>query len=101
RLWLVLGGLGLLTSLLFYKVALSAADHFGQMVRAGFDLYRLELMGELQRPAPKDFRQELEQWEELSKVAVYGEREYGPGFNFDFVQPPSSQIVEPPPHQRG
>jgi hypothetical protein len=71
--WGALAGVGLLVSYFFYRVGVLAAYQFGEMVRASFDLFRLDLMAALQRPHPATFRVEQAQWEEFSKLVVYAE----------------------------
>jgi len=62
---------GFAVSFLFYRLSISAAYEFGEMVRSSFDLFRLDLMAALDRPHPANFEVERKQWEELSKLAVY------------------------------
>lgn len=59
-------------SFLFYRLSIECAQRLGEMVRASFDLFRLDLMAALWRPHPATLAQEQRQWEELSKLAVYG-----------------------------
>jgi len=70
-LWGLLAGVGFIISFLFYRLGIDCAYRLGEMVRASFDLFRLDLMAALGRPHPLTLAQEQMQWEELSKLAVY------------------------------
>jgi hypothetical protein len=70
--WLPLAAAGLLVSYFFYRLGVGAAQQLGEMIRSSFDLFRLDLMTALSRPHPATFLAEQKQWEELSRVAVYG-----------------------------
>jgi hypothetical protein len=71
-LWGILALIGFSVSFFFYKVCISAAIQLGEMIRASFDLFRLQLMTALERPHPPTFLKEQEQWEEFSQLVVYG-----------------------------
>ena len=70
--WIVTILVCLASAWFFYRVAVSAADRFGEFVRACFDLYRLDLMASLHRPPPPNTTVERAQWLELSQIAAYG-----------------------------
>jgi hypothetical protein len=72
RYWGTLAVIGIIASFFFYRVGISAAIQLGEMMRAGFDLFRLTLMNALERPHPDSFNKEQEQWKELSELVVYG-----------------------------
>lgn len=86
-LWFLLAAGALVISYFFYRLSIGAAFELGEMVRSSFDLFRLDLMKALQRPRPATLAVEQAQWEELSKLAVYG-------FSTDFPLAP-----EPPPEK--
>jgi len=71
-LWLSLAAVALTGSYFFYSLSIGAAFEQGEMVRSCFDLFRLDLMTALQRPRPGSLAAEQAQWDELSKLAVYG-----------------------------
>jgi hypothetical protein len=71
-LWLSLAAVGFSISFFFYKLSIGAAFELGEMVRSCFDLFRLDLMTALHRPAPATLAAEQVQWDELSRLAVYG-----------------------------
>ena len=73
----------------FYRLSIGAADELGKMVRATFDLFRLDLMAALQRPRPITLSAEQAQWEELSKLALYG-------FSSDFALRTQAPAASPP-----
>jgi len=75
----------------FYRLAVSAADSFGEFVRACFDLYRLDLMARLHRPPPLTTTIERAQWLELSQIATYGVTAH------DVVLTPTASSVAAPP----
>jgi hypothetical protein len=71
--WGPLAIIGFAISFFFYRLSITAAYQVGEMVRASFDLFRLDLMAALNLPHPATFKVEQDQWEELSRIAVYGE----------------------------
>ena len=71
-LWLWLAAIAFSVSYFFYRLSVSAAYQLGEMIRSCFDLFRLDLMAALERPHPATFNIEQGQWEELSRLAVYG-----------------------------
>jgi hypothetical protein len=84
-LWTVLVLLSACSALLFYQLGVIVAYDLGDRVRASFDLNRLTLMKALGRKIPEQFSGERRQWEELSRLAVYGET----SGDFD-ITPPGS-----------
>jgi hypothetical protein len=73
RFWGALAIIGFVISYFFYQVSVSAAIQLGEMMRASFDLFRLELMSALELPHPASFKKEQEQWQQLSELVVYGD----------------------------
>jgi hypothetical protein len=71
-LWSLLFGAGLISSWQFYEVAVAAARQSGELMRATFDLFRLEMMTALGRPRPANLHIERRQWEQLSGLVVSG-----------------------------
>jgi hypothetical protein len=63
-------GAGLL-AYFFYRVSVSAAMQLGELIRASFDLFRLDLLSALGPPRPASFREELELWHELNSLTFY------------------------------
>jgi hypothetical protein len=72
KLWVSLAVVAVIVSYFFYRLSIGAAFELGEMVRSCFDLFRLDLMTALQRPRPTTLAAEQAQWDELSKLAVYG-----------------------------
>jgi hypothetical protein len=70
--WALLAAAGFAVTNFFYRLSIRAANQLGEMMRACFDLFRLDLMATLERPHPETFVAEQAQWEELSKLTVYG-----------------------------
>jgi hypothetical protein len=58
----------------FYRVSVSAATQFGELIRASFDLFRLDLLSGLGRPRPASFQEELGYWRELNSLAFYDDK---------------------------
>lgn len=58
-----------------YRLAVVSAGRHGDVVRAAFDLYRLDLLKQLNRPRPATFLEERKRWEEVSRLAVFGDHE--------------------------
>lgn len=86
-LWLVLIAASLLSMLFFYQLAVVVARDLGDRVRASFDLNRLALLRALGRVPPRTYFAEKREWEELSRLAVYGTT----SGDFDLAQPPANQ----------
>jgi hypothetical protein len=73
RLWVYAGVGSLALGYLFYRVGVVVADGLGDLSRASYDLFRLDLLEKLGAAHPTDTAKEREMWEKLSKVIVYGE----------------------------
>jgi hypothetical protein len=57
-----------------YRIAVNAAQDFGLFYRAGFDLYRMELLKQLHRKLPQDLGDERNTWLALSTFFISGDR---------------------------
>ena len=57
---------GLLAAKFFYFAAVTEARGYGQLVRASFDLYRHDLLKNMNLRVPSDLRQEFELWDSLN-----------------------------------
>jgi hypothetical protein len=88
--WVSLALFAGLVSFFFYQVSVSAAIQLGELMRASFDLFRLDLMNALGRPHPNSFHEEQRQWKELNDLAVYGDA----ANDFKIVQPAVSDRSE-------
>ena len=66
-LFLLCFGGGLLISWMAYRGAVSNALLYGQQIKTGFDLYRLELLKQMRVPLPKNLGEELKTWEQLKE----------------------------------
>jgi hypothetical protein len=71
--WVGLAVVGWIAAYVTYQVAVYAADQYGDLFRASFDLFRFKLLDAFHRPTPKRHSDEKEMWEELSRLVVYGE----------------------------
>jgi hypothetical protein len=70
--WLAISAIAAVVAIVFYRVAIAAAEDFGHTLRAACDLLRLDLMAALGRPRPPDLKTERARWEELSQLAAFG-----------------------------
>jgi len=87
--WLLPCVSGVVVAMIAYGVAVAAAEQFGALFRAAFDLYRLPLLTALHRSAPTSLTLERTKWEELSRLVTYGE-------TTDFeLAPPATPAVMP------
>ena len=71
-----------------YLIAVNVAEEFGMYIRASFDLYRLNLLRQLNWPPPKTLFEEQDLWRNISRFIVAAERlgevEF-PDFEYDRV----------------
>jgi hypothetical protein len=67
---LVLGGFGL--ARFAYSAAVDAAVEYGEQIRASMDLFRLELLRQLQFAEPADAAEEISSWKEFDRGLRYG-----------------------------
>jgi hypothetical protein len=72
-LWFSLAAVGFTASIFFYRLSVSVADQFGDLVRSSFDLFRLDLMRALGRERPPSLLVERAQWDELSRLVDYAD----------------------------
>lgn len=70
--WVPFAGVALLVAAMFYRVAIFAAEQFGDAFRACFDLFRFDLMAALRRDLPLTLGVEKTKWLQLSQLSVYG-----------------------------
>jgi hypothetical protein len=71
--WLSAAGVAAVVAFFFYRVSVSAATQLGELIRASFDLFRLDLLKALGRPRPATFDEELRYWRELNDLTFYGD----------------------------
>lgn len=72
--WLSIAAVALLVSYgIYYRMAVFVATQYGDLVRAGFDLFRLDLLHALYRQHPATRSLELQMWEQLSQLVVFGQ----------------------------
>ena len=57
-----------------YLIAVNAAQDFGLFYRAGFDLYRVDLLKQLNHELPKNLSDERNAWIAISEFLIAGER---------------------------
>jgi hypothetical protein len=62
---------GLLAAWLFYRAAVSSAAGYGDLIRSAFDLYRHDLLKQLQIPVPDNLKDEKRLWTQLGELHYY------------------------------
>jgi hypothetical protein len=78
-------GVGTLISVAAYHAALQPAVVYGAMVRAAFDLHRLDLIKAMAKPLPRNLAEEHQTWTELHLLFSRGTQDAG----WRYVPPPS------------
>lgn len=54
----------------FYRLSIPVAETYGLLVRSSFDLYRFELLKQLNQPIPRSLSQERKLWAKLSDFII-------------------------------
>lgn len=72
-IWLGAAVVQLLSAAFFYFLSVDAAVQYGDMVRACFDLFRLDLLNQLSLPRAANLKEEKARWEKVSQLLVYGQ----------------------------
>ena len=70
--YLLFAGIGFAFSYFFYNASILSVGSFALIVRSSFDLFRLELLKELDLERPKDSIQEFKIWNNLNELIVLG-----------------------------
>lgn len=74
--WAAIGATAILVSYnIYYKMAVILAMQYGDLIRASFDMYRLDLLDQLSIPRPTDSAEERSRWQKLSELVVFGVQE--------------------------
>ena len=79
---------------ILYLIAVNVAKEFGMYIRASFDLYRINLLRQLNWPPPKTLLEEQEIWRNISRFIIAAERlgeVQFPDFHYEKVSPPSEK----------
>lgn len=71
-IWFFLAAVSLAVAAAGYRIAIIAADQFGGLFRASFDLFRLKLLAALHRKPPQTIADEREMWNEVSQLVLFG-----------------------------
>jgi hypothetical protein len=66
----LLGLAWLLVSYILYSSSVSVAETFGLLIRSSFDLYRFDLLKQLNHPIPRSLKQERRTWNKLNEFIV-------------------------------
>jgi len=72
-IWSAIALVQLLAGAFFYALSVDAAVQYGDMLRACFDLFRLDLLEQLAFERPTTLKEERERWEKISQLIVYGQ----------------------------
>jgi hypothetical protein len=67
-----IGFLFIFIGFLLYTVALPVAEGFGALIRTGYDLYRFELLRQLNQPIPANDTEESHTWKKISELFIAG-----------------------------
>ncbi|MEE8121065.1 MAG: hypothetical protein V3T55_06020 [Anaerolineales bacterium] len=73
RFWGTISAVQLVAAGFFYFLSVDAATHYGDMIRSCFDLFRLDLLKQLQFKRPTLLTEERTRWEKISQLIVYGQ----------------------------
>jgi hypothetical protein len=83
--WYLTIGLALLIcGYVIYRIAVDAAQDVTMQIRAGFDLYRFDLLRKLNQPIPITLTDEKKQWRKLSEFFIASNRLRFPDDKFEF-----------------
>jgi hypothetical protein len=73
--WATIGTIAILVSYcIYYKMAVFIAVQYGDLIRASFDLFRLELFNNFKMARPKDLASEVQKWKDLNQLIVFGNK---------------------------
>ena len=72
-LWFLYALISFIIAWVSYRVAVVAAEAFGDVFRACFDVHRLDLLRALRRRIPPSLAIERERWKQLSQLIMYGD----------------------------
>jgi len=64
---------GVLVAHLAYRTAIDAAAEYGEQMRSSMDLYRLDLLKQMQFGYPSTVAEESEMWKEFDRALTAGE----------------------------
>ncbi len=57
-----------------YRLCIPTAENFGLLIRTSYDLYRFELLRQLNHPIPKSIQEEKNLWEKIGEYMIAGDR---------------------------
>lgn len=64
----------LLAGYLIYRASVTTAEDFGLFIRTGFDLYRFDLLIQLNQCLPVDLNEEMDIWKKLHLFFISGQK---------------------------
>ncbi len=68
-----------------YSVGVNAAEDYTLFIRSGFDLYRMDLLKQLNQPLPKDLQDEKQTWMTLTEYFIAANRLGREEINYSYV----------------
>jgi len=72
--YICIGTLFVIAAYFAYRLSIPTAENFGLLIRTSYDLYRFELLRQLNHPIPKSIQQEKNSWEKISEYMIAGDR---------------------------
>lgn len=70
--YLLFGFIWFISGYALYRSSISVAETFGLLIRSNFDLYRFDLLKQLNHPIPQSLNQERELWSKLNEFIING-----------------------------
>ncbi|MCL4267287.1 MAG: hypothetical protein KJ069_29180 [Anaerolineae bacterium] len=70
--WLLFGSLFFMLALFFYTASLPTARVYGTLIRGAFDLFRFDLLRQLNFEIPQDSDEEYDLWRKISESIAVG-----------------------------
>ena len=92
--YLWIGIVFIFTGYFLYRIAVNAAVSYGLFIRAGFDLYRFDLLKQLKHPIPRTLKEEKEIWDTLCEFFIAGNRLGFNDFQFNYVSVTEGVVAE-------
>lgn len=72
--YILIGLLFFIAGYIAYRLSIPTAENFGLLIRTSYDLYRFELLRQLNHPIPKSIQEEKNLWEKISEYMIAADR---------------------------
>jgi hypothetical protein len=72
--YMIIGGLFFVVGYVIYRLVWPVTESFGLLMRSGFDLYRFDLLRQMNIQVPTNLVNEMGKWEQLSEYMSAGDR---------------------------